>query len=119
MNLDKLITQFGKDLEWLLFYSKYCAGKNLENTFCRDFKWWALGAVALVALLLAWWIWGWIARALRNWAHRRELARVADAETMNKHAWSGYTPDAALASDQRAGKPRAAERKNQHERNRP
>jgi len=119
MDLDKLITQFGKDLEWFFFYSKYCAGKNLENTFCRDFKWWALGAVALFALLVGWWIWGRIARAFRNWAHRREAARVADAETMNKHAWSGYSPDAALSSDQRAGKSRAADRKRESGGDRP
>jgi hypothetical protein len=116
MDLDKLITQFGKDLEWFFFYSKYCVGKNLENAFCRDFKWWALGTIALVALLLAWWIWGRIATAFRNWAHRREAARVADAETMSKHVWSGYSPDAALSSDQRASKSRAADRNRESDR---
>jgi len=112
MDLDKLITQFGKDLEWYFFYSKYCAGKNLENAFCREFKWWALGAVALVALLAGWWAWSRVSKACRNWAHRRALAKVADADTMKEHVWSGYSPDAATSADQRAARSRTADRKN-------
>ena len=118
MDLDKLITQFGKDLDWFFFYSKYCAGQNLESTFCRDFKWWALGASALVAALVLGWVWGRVSAICRDWAHRRALAKVADAETMSRHAWSGYSPDAATSADQRAAKSRAADRKNDPERNR-
>ncbi|MGB5080778.1 MAG: hypothetical protein WBO23_08545 [Burkholderiales bacterium] len=111
MDLDKLITQFGNDLEWFFFYSKYCAGQNLESAFCRDFKWWALGASALVAALVLWWVGGRVFAICRDWARRRALAKVADAETMSRHAWSGYTPDAATSADQRAAKSRAADRK--------
>ena len=110
MELDKLIAQFGKDLDWIFFYTKYCAGSNLEHAFCRDFKWWALGAAALLVLLVGWWIWSRLSRAFRNWSIERERARIADEETMQRHVWSGYTPDAALSSDQRAAKSRAADR---------
>ncbi len=41
----------------------------------------------------------------RNWMHRRMLAKVADAETMKKHVWSGYdSPNAVPSSEQRARK---------------
>jgi hypothetical protein len=106
LNLDNLIAQLAKEFDWFFFYSKYCAGKNLENTFCRDFRWWAFGSAAVLALLLGAWIWSRLARAFRNWALERAQAKIADEETMRKHAWSGYTADAALASDQRAGKTR-------------
>lgn len=111
MDLDGLITQFGKDLEWLLFYSKYCAGKNLDTAFCRDFRWWAFGASAVLVVLVVGWVGSRLSRAFRNWADKRERARIADEGTMKKHAWAGYTPDAALSSDQRAGKSRGADRK--------
>lgn len=105
MDLDKLIAQFGKDLDWVSFYARYCAGKNIEKPFCRDFQWWAIGAAALVAAILAWWILGRFGKAWQNWRQRRSLAKLADAETMKKHVWSGYdSPDAVPSSEQRASR---------------
>ena len=107
MDLDSLIGQLAKDLEWFFFYAHYCTGRNIDQPFCRDFEWWALGAGALVAAILAWWIAGKLSGAWRGWRHRRALAKVADAETMRKHLWSGYdSPDAVPSSEQRAGKDR-------------
>ncbi len=89
MNFDRLIGQLSKDWEWLSFVTQYCAGKNVGKPFCEDFKWWALGAAALAAVIVAGWMLGKIARVYGNWRHRRKLAKVADAETMNKYRWSG------------------------------
>ena len=116
MDLGKLIAQFGKDLEWFFFYSKYCAGKNLENAFCRDFKWWLFGTLVILGLLVLWWIWSRLSRAFRNWAYERARARIADEETMKRHAWSGYSPDAATSADQRAGKERRPREDSERER---
>jgi hypothetical protein len=96
--------QLARDWEWVSFIARYCAGGNIDKPICRDFMWWGIGAVALVAALVLWWILGRISRAYRNWAHRRALAKVADAETMDKHVWSGYTPEARSSSEQRAQK---------------
>jgi hypothetical protein len=98
----KLIDEITRDWEWLSFLARYCAGKNIGKAFCQDVKWWVLGAAALVGVLIAWWILGRLVRAGENWNHRRLLAKVADAETMKKHVWSGYTPDAKPSSEQRA-----------------
>jgi hypothetical protein len=98
----KLIDEVTRDWEWLSFLARYCAGKNIGKAFCQDVKWWVLGAAAFAAVLIAWWIVGRLARAYENWTHRRLLAKVADAETMKKHVWSGYTPDAKPSSEQRA-----------------
>jgi hypothetical protein len=111
VSFDQLVAQVGKDLEWLSFYARYCAGKNIEKSFCRDFEWWALGIAAIVFAIVAWWILGKIARAYGNWRHRKMLAKVADPETMKKHVWSGYdSPDAVPSSEQRAAKSRKPER---------
>jgi hypothetical protein len=100
-----MIAQFGKDLEWFSFYARYCAGKNIEKPFCRDFEWWALGIAVLVAAIVAGWILSRLSRTYRNWAHKRMLAKVADAETMNKYRWSGPDlPNAKPSSEQRAGR---------------
>jgi hypothetical protein len=107
VNLDQMVAQFSKDWEWISFLARYCAGGNIDKPICRDFVWWGIGAVALVAALLLWWILARIARAFRSWAHRRALARVADPETMKKHVWSGYSPDATPSSEQRAQKTRS------------
>ena len=104
MDLDKLIAQLAKDLEWLSFYASYCAGRNIERPFCRDFEWWAIGAAALIAAIIVWWILSKIAKAWRNWRHRRSLAKVADAKTMKQHVWSGYDSPDALPSSERAGR---------------
>jgi len=62
-------------------------------------------AAALFVALLALWILSRLGRALRNWMQRRMLAKVADAETMKKHVWSGYdSPNAVPSSEQRARK---------------
>jgi hypothetical protein len=106
VSLDPLITQLSKDLQWVSFLAQYCASGNIDKPICRDFMWWGIGAVALVAALFLWWMSGRISRAYRNWAHRRALARVADPETMKKHVWSGYSPDATPSSEQRAQKTR-------------
>jgi hypothetical protein len=98
-----MIDELTKDWEWLSFLTRYCAGKNIAKAFCDDVRWWALGLAAVVVVLLLWWIWGKLARALENWRHRRLLARVADRETMKEHVWAGH--DAHLTSaDQRANR---------------
>jgi hypothetical protein len=111
VNSDKLIGQLSKDWEWLSFVTQYCAGRNLSKPLCEHFKWWVLGAAVLVAVIVAWWILGRIARVYGNWKHRRALARVADAETMNKYRWSGHdSRDALTSSGQRAAKSRNPEK---------
>jgi hypothetical protein len=102
VDFGRLIDELTKDWEWLSFLAQYCAGRNIGKAFCDDIRWWALGAAALMTALLAWWILGRLMRAYENWNHRRAMARVADAETMNKHVWSGYSPDARPSSEQRA-----------------
>jgi len=105
VNLDQMIAQFGKDLEWISFLALYCPGRNFDKPICREFNWWALAIAGLIAALVAWWIWGRLSRAYRNWAHKRALAKVADAETMKKHVWSGPDlPNAKPSSEQRAGR---------------
>ncbi len=105
MDPGKLIAQLSKDWEWFSFFTQYCAGRNISKPFCQDFMAWALVAAALVVALLALWILGRLGRALRNWIDRRMLAKVADAETMKKHVWSGYdSPEAVPSSEQRARK---------------
>ncbi len=103
MDLDRLIVQLSRDWEWVSFLAQYCAGKNLGKPFCQDFMAWTLAAAALAVAFLAVWIMSRLGRALRNWMHRRALAKVADAETMRKHVWSGYdSPGAKPSSEQRA-----------------
>ncbi len=103
MDLDRLISQLSKDWEWFSFLAQYCASRNVGKPFCQDFMVWALVAAALVVAFLAVWIMSRLGRALRNWMHRRMLAKVADAETMKKHVWSGYdSPGAKPSSEQRA-----------------
>ncbi len=105
MDLGRLIAQLSKDWEWFSFLAQYCAGRNLSKPFCQDFMAWALVAAALFVALLALWILSGLGRALRNWMQRRMLAKVADAETMKKHVWSGYdSPNAVPSSEQRARK---------------
>jgi hypothetical protein len=111
VKFDRLIPELSKDWEWVSFVTQYCAGRNLGNAFCEDFKWWVLGAVALVVAIVAWWILGKVEKVYGNWKHRRMLAKVADAETMNKYRWSGHdSPEALTSSDQRAAKPRKSEK---------
>jgi hypothetical protein len=111
VNLDKLIAQLSGDWEWLSFVARYCAGRNLGRQFCEDFKWWAFGAAALVAVIIVWWILSRVANVYGTWKHRRMLARVADPETMKKHVWSGYdSPDAVRSPEQRAAKSRKPEK---------
>ena len=90
MDFGKLVEQLTKDWEWLSFLARYCAGKNIGKAFCQDVKWWALGAAALVILIVVWWIWGKLAKAYENWNHRRLMARIADDEAMKNHVWSGH-----------------------------
>ena len=111
MNFDKLIGQLSKDWEWLSFVAQYCAGRNVGKPICEDLMWWALAAAALVVVIVAWWILGRIAKAHESWKHRRMLAKVADAETMDKYRWSGHDlPGALTPSDQRAAKARKPEK---------
>jgi hypothetical protein len=105
VKFDQLIAELSKDWEWVSFLTRYCAGRNLGKAFCEDFKWWVLGAAALVVAIVAWWILGKIAKVYGNWKHRRMLAQVADSETMDKYRWSGHdSPEALTSSDQRAAK---------------
>jgi hypothetical protein len=85
-----MIDEITKDWEWLSFLARYCAGKNIGKGFCEDVKWWALAIAALIVALVAWWIWGRIARAYDNWNQRRLSARIADTDTMKKHVWSDH-----------------------------
>jgi hypothetical protein len=111
VNFDKLIGEFSKDWEWLSFLTRYCSGRNIDRPLCEDFMWWALAAAALLVAIVAWWILGKIAKAHASWKHRRMLANVADAETMNKYRWSGHDlPEALTSSDQRAAKARKGEK---------
>ena len=111
MNFDKLIGQLSKDWEWLSFVTRYCAGRNVDKPLCEDFMWWALAAAALVAVIVAWWILSRIAKGHQSWKHRRMLAKVADAKTMNKYRWSGHDlPEGMTSSDQRAAKSRKPEK---------
>ena len=110
MKSDRLIAELSKDWDWVSFVTQYCTGRNLGNALCEDFKWWVLGAAALVVAFVAWWILGKIAKVYGNWKHRRMLAKVADAETMNQYRWAGHgLPEALTSSDQRAAKPRKSE----------
>ena len=105
MNFDKLIGQLSKDWEWLSFVTQYCAGRNVGRPVCEDFMWGALAAAALVVVIVVWWILSKIAKVFEGWKHRRMLAKIADAETMKKHVWSGYdSPEAVPSSEQRARK---------------
>jgi len=64
---DRLIGELSKDWDWVsLRERQYCAGRNLGNAFCEDFKWWVLGAAALVVAIVAWWILGKIAKVYGN-----------------------------------------------------
>jgi hypothetical protein len=110
VNFDKLIGQLSRDWEWLSFVTRYCAGRNLGKAFCEDFMWWALGAAALVVVIVAWWIRSKIAKVYENWKHRRMVAKVADPETMKKHVWSGDSPEAMPSSEQRAARSRKPEK---------
>ena len=111
MNFDKLIGQLSKDWEWVSFLAQYCAGRNLGKAFCEDFKWWALGAAALVVALAAWWMLGRLSRVYGNWKHRIMLAKVADPGTMQKYRWTGHdSPDALTSSERRAAKSRKPEK---------
>jgi hypothetical protein len=105
VDLGGLIVELSKDWEWVSFLAQYCAGRNISRPFCRDFMAWALVAAALVVVLFALWILGRLGRALRNAMQRRMLAKVADAQTMKKHVWSGYdSPNAVPSSGERARK---------------
>jgi len=107
VNLDKLIAQFSGDWEWLSFLTRYCTGRNLGKPFCEDFKWWVLGAAALVAAAIVWWISGKIAKVYGEWNYRRLRAQVADPETMKKHVWTGHAShEAGSSSGRRAAKSR-------------
>jgi ABC-type nickel/cobalt efflux system permease component RcnA len=86
----KLIDEVTKDWEWLSFLARYCAGKNIGKAFCEDIRWWALGVAALVVIAAVWWLLSRLARAYENWNHRRLSARIADANTMKEHVWSGH-----------------------------
>jgi len=111
VNFDRLIGQLSKDWEWLSFVTRYCASRNIDKPLCEDFMWWALAAAALVVVIVAWWILGGIAKAYESWKHRRMLAKVADAETMNKYRWSGHDlPQALTSSDQRVARSRKPEK---------
>ena len=111
MNFDTFIGQLSKDWEWLSFVTRYCASRNIDKPLCEDFMWWALAAAALVVVIVAWWILGGIAKAYESWKHRRMLAKVADAETMNKYRWSGHDlPQALTSSDQRVARSRKPEK---------
>jgi ABC-type nickel/cobalt efflux system permease component RcnA len=90
MDFGKLIDEVTKDWDWLSFLGRYCAGRNIGGSFCQEIKWWALGAAGLLAVVVVWWIFARLARAYESWNHRRLSARIADADTMKEHVWSGH-----------------------------
>jgi hypothetical protein len=105
MDFDRFLAQLAKELDWFSFYARYCAGKNIEKPLCRDFQWWMLGIAALVVALAAWIVLDWLGKLYRNRHHRKSLVKLADAETMKQHVWSGYdSPNAVPSSEQRANK---------------
>ena len=96
-----MIDGITKDWEWLSFLARYCTGKNIGKAFCDDVKWWVLGIAALAVVIVVSWIGGRLTKAYEKRRHRKLMAKVADAETMKRHVWSGH--DAHLPSaDQRA-----------------
>jgi hypothetical protein len=95
MGFGKLIDDLTKDWDWLSFLVQYCAGKNFGKTFCQDVRWWAIGIVGLVVAMVAWWIVARLVRTYENWNFRRLSRKLADAETMKKHVWSGHDAHAA------------------------
>lgn len=99
MDFAKAIDEVTKDWEWLSFLARYCAGKNIGKAFCEDIRWWALGVAALAAVAAVWWLLGRLARAHENWNHRRLSARIADADTMKEHVWSGHDAHAPPPSE--------------------
>ncbi len=101
MDFHSFFAQLSKDLDWFSFYARYCAGRNLTSSFCRDFEWWMLGAAALIVIILVWWGVGRLLRSRRAWQYRRDLARVADEKTMRQHVWSGYDSPQSMPSTER------------------
>jgi hypothetical protein len=93
MDATRLIEQFWKELEWLAFYTQYCAGENIDKPICGDFRFWTIGAAAgvgvLVIAIVVSRIAGKVRDSFENWRQRKALAAVADAETMEKHKWVG------------------------------
>lgn len=113
MDATRLIEQFWKELEWLAFHAQYCAGKNIDKPFCGDFRFWtvsiAAGIGALVIAIIAWRIAGKIRDLFENWRHRKALAAVADAETMEKQKWVGdRVADVQLSREELAAEFRKA-----------
>jgi hypothetical protein len=100
VDIGNLIGRFWKDLEWGFFYAQYCAGKNIGHPLCGDFRLWAAGIAALVAAIIAVWTLRRLWFHFRAWRHERNLAKVADAKTMDQVRWSGFaTPDAEPSKD--------------------
>jgi hypothetical protein len=81
-------------LRWVAFEVQYClGGGNLfESRLCRDFLPWALALIAALAAIVFVTVWHLIAKKMNAWRLRRELARVADKETMDRVRWTGYDP---------------------------
>ena len=98
MDVANLFGRIWKDLEWGFFYAQYCAGRNVSHPLCSDFRMWAAGIAALVAAIIAVWTLRRLWFRFRVWRHERDLAKVADAETMDQVRWSGFAAPGAKSS---------------------
>ena len=78
------------DVKWLVFQAQYCLGGNFfDSKICSDFRPWAIGAAALLALAIALAVWSRLAKMLRAFAWRLQQARVANKKTMDRYRWTG------------------------------
>jgi hypothetical protein len=82
--------KYWAELKWLGFQAQYCLGHNLfESKICRDFRPWAIGVAAVIALIVLYVVWSRLSKRVRAWLWLRAQAKVADKETMDRYRWTG------------------------------
>ena len=78
------------ELKFLVFEVRYCAGRNLlESKMCHDLLPWVAGLVGLIVL---WFLWRRLKKAIKRWLWVRSQAKVASEKTMDEVRWTGYDP---------------------------
>ncbi len=78
------------ELKALVFTARYCAGRNLlESKMCQDLLPWVAGLVGLVVL---WFLWRRLKKAIKRWLWVRSQSKVASRKTMDEIRWTGYEP---------------------------
>ncbi len=78
------------ELKFLIFEVRYCAGRNLlESGMCRDLLLWVAGLVGLIVLYF---LWRRLKKAIKRWLWVRSQSRVASKKTMDEIRWTGYEP---------------------------